>query len=81
MRLEKCIRNRSQEKISIQNIGKYNKLISSLKNKIANLQKAIDGDSFWVDVVLSREHIHYRDYILNVENTPTEDEWETFAFN
>lgn len=72
---------KKNRRLMAHKIEKYNKPISSLKNKVANLQKAIDGDSFWIDVVLSREHIHYRDYVLNVENTPTEDEWETFAFN
>lgn len=72
---------KKNRRLMAHKIEKYNKPISSLKNKIANFQKALDGDSFWVDIVLSREHIHYRDYVLNIENTPTEDELETFAFD
>ena len=72
---------KKNRRLMAHKLERYSRPIQDLKNKIANLQKAIDGDSFWVDVVLNREHIHYRDYVLNVENTPTEDEWETFAFN
>ena len=59
----------------------YSKQIRILQGKINNLQKALDGDSFWVDVVLSGAHINYRDYILNEEHIPTEDEWEFYASN
>lgn len=72
---------KKNRRLMAHKLERYSRPIQDLKNKIANLQRALDGDSFWVDVILSREHIHYRDYVLNVENTPTEDELETFAFN
>ena len=72
---------KKNRRLMAHRLERYNKPIQNLKNKIANLQKALDGDSFWVDVVLSREHIHYRDYILNEEHIPTEDEWGIYASN
>ena len=59
----------------------YSKQIRTLQGKIDNLQEALNGDSFWIKVVLSRENINYRDYILNEEYIPTEDEWEFYESN
>lgn len=59
----------------------YSKQIRTLQCKIDNLQKALNGDSFWMKVILSRENINYRDYILNEEYIPTEDEWEFYESN
>ena len=56
----------------------YSKQIRTLQGKIDNLQKALNGDSFWIKVVLSRENINYLDYILNEEYIPTEDGWEFY---
>ena len=67
---------KKNRRLMAHRLERYNKPIKDLKNKIANLQKALDGDSFWVDVVLNREHINYREYVLNEEHIPTEDEWE-----
>ena len=72
---------KKNRRLMAHRLEKYNTPIQNLKNKIANLQKALDGDSFWVDVVLSRAHINYHDYILNEEHIPTEDEWEFYASN
>lgn len=72
---------KKNRRLMAHKLERYSRPIQDLKNKIANLQRALDGDSFWVDVVLSREHIHYRDYVLNVENAPTEDDGEFYAFN
>lgn len=72
---------KKNRRLMAHKLEKYSKPIQDLKNKIANLQRALDGDSFWVDVVLSRAHINYRNYILNEEYVPTEDEWEFYAFN
>lgn len=66
---------KKNRRLMAHKVEKYNKPISSLKNKIANFQKALDGDSFWVDIVLSREHIHYREYNLNEEYIPIEFDW------
>lgn len=66
---------KKNRRLMAHKIEKYNKPISSLKNKIANFQKALDGDSFWVDIVLSREHIHYREYNLNEEYIPIKFDW------
>lgn len=57
------------------NIERYNKQIRILQVKIDNLQKALNGDSFWVGIILSRENINYREYNLNEEYIPTEYEW------
>ena len=59
----------------------YSKQIRILQGKIDNLQKALDGDSFWINVVLSGAYINYREYILNEEYVPTKDEWEFYASN
>lgn len=59
----------------------YSKQIRTLQVKIDNLQEALNGDSFWIKVVLSRENINYRDYILNEEYIPTEDKWEFYESN
>lgn len=72
---------KKNRRLMAHRLEKYNTPIQNLKNKIANLQKALDGDSFWVDVVLSQAHINYRDYILNEEHIPIEDEWEFYASN
>ena len=76
--LEMCANPVEKDSFSYKEYKKNRRLMA---HKIEKYNKPIDGDSFWVDVVLSREHIHYRDYVLNVENTPTEDELETFAFD
>ena len=72
---------KKNRRLMAHKLKRYSRPIQDLKNKIANLQRALDGDSFWVDVVLSRAHINYRNYILNEEYVPTEDEWEFYAFN
>lgn len=72
---------KKNRRLMAHRLERYSKPIQDLKNKIANLQKALDGDSFWVDVVLNREHINYREYVLNEEHIPTEDEWEFYASN
>lgn len=72
---------KKNRRLMAHKIEKYNKPISSLKNKIANFQKALEGDSFWVDIVLSREHIHYREYNLNEEYIPMEYDWQFYASN
>lgn len=56
-------------------IERYNKQIRILQGKIDNLQEALDGDSFWVHIILSRENINYREYNLNEEYIPTKYEW------
>lgn len=65
---------KKNRRLMAHRLERYNKPIQNLKNQIANFQNAIKGDSFWVDVVLNREHIHYRSYILNEEYCPVEEE-------
>lgn len=66
---------KKNRRLMAHKLERYSRPIQDLKNKIANLQRALDGDSFWVDIVLSREHIHYREYNLNEEYIPIKFDW------